>query len=48
MAHSICLTVVIKDIIAYGFTWFLMIHQSAEDVLDFQHDLLQFLGFNLE
>lgn len=46
MAHSICLIVAIKDLIAYGFVWFQMIHQSEEDVLDSQYDLLRFLGFN--
>jgi hypothetical protein len=48
MVRYVCLTVAIKDLIAYGFAWFLMIHQSTKDVLDFQHDLLQLLGFNLE
>ncbi len=34
MVHSICLTIVIKNLIDYGFLWFLTIHRNAEDVLD--------------
>jgi hypothetical protein len=48
MAHLICLTVVVQDVLNYEFAWFPKIHQSHEDVFSSRHDLLGPLGFDYE
>jgi hypothetical protein len=48
MAHFFHLTVVVQDVIDYGFAWFPKIHQSNENVSPSWHDLLGLLGFNHE
>jgi hypothetical protein len=46
--HFVRLTIVVQDVLNFGFLWFPKLHQYHKDIAQCQQDLLGLLGFDLQ